>query len=216
MKILIAEDEPDMQRILRLYLEREGYEVSVAANGEDAFTELCKSPYDLLIADWMMPKMNGLQLCKEVRSYALPVKIMMLTAKSENEDEIAGLTCGADDYIKKPFEPKILLLRIRRMFQLDDVITCGRLALNTKNQTVLAGNIELRLTQKEFLLLQLFMRNKGIVLSRELLLDRIWGNDYEGDERTLDTHIRRLRSKIGKEYITTFIGTGYRMDDFSE
>lgn len=216
MKILIAEDEPDMQRILRLYLEREGYEVSVAANGEDAFTELCKAPYDLLIADWMMPKMNGLQLCKEVRSYALPVKIMMLTAKSENEDEIAGLTCGADDYIKKPFEPKILLLRIRRMFQLDDVITCGRLALNTKNQTVLAGNKELRLTQKEFLLLQLFMRNKGIVLSRELLLDRIWGNDYEGDERTLDTHIRRLRSKIGKEYITTFIGTGYRMDDFSE
>lgn len=216
MKILIAEDEPDMQRILRLYLEREGYKVSVAANGEDAFTELCKEPYDLLIADWMMPKMNGLQLCKEVRSYALPVKIMMLTAKSENEDEIAGLTCGADDYIKKPFEPKILLLRIRRMFQLDDVITCGRLALNTKNQTVLAGNIELRLTQKEFLLLQLFMRNKGIVLSRELLLDRIWGNDYEGDERTLDTHIRRLRSKIGKEYITTFIGMGYRMDDFSE
>lgn len=216
MKILIAEDEPDMQRILRLYLEREGYEVSVAANGEDAFTELCKAPYDLLIADWMMPKMNGLQLCKEVRSYALPVKIMMLTAKSENEDEIAGLTCGADDYIKKPFEPKILLLRIRRMFQLDDVITCGRLALNTKNQTVLAGNKELRLTQKEFLLLQLFMRNKGIVLSRELLLDRIWGNDYEGDERTLDTHIRRLRSKIGKEYITTFIGMGYRMDDFSE
>lgn len=216
MKILIAEDEPDMQRILRLYLEREGYEVSVAANGEDAFTELCKAPYDLLIADWMMPKMNGLQLCKEVRSYALPVKIMMLTAKSENEDEIAGLTCGADDYIKKPFEPKILLLRIRRMFQLDDVITCGRLTLNTKNQTVLAGNIELRLTQKEFLLLQLFMRNKGIVLSRELLLDRIWGNDYEGDERTLDTHIRRLRSKIGKEYITTFIGMGYRMDDFSE
>lgn len=216
MKILIAEDEPDMQRILRLYLEREGYEVSVASNGEDAFTELCKEPYDLLIADWMMPKMNGLQLCKEVRSYALPVKIMMLTAKSENEDEIAGLTCGADDYIKKPFEPKILLLRIRRMFQLDDVITCGRLALNTKNQTVLAGNIELRLTQKEFLLLQLFMRNKGIVLSRELLLDRIWGNDYEGDERTLDTHIRRLRSKIGKEYITTFIGMGYRMDDFSE
>lgn len=216
MKILIAEDEPDMQRILRLYLEREGYEVSVAANGEDAFTELCKTPYDLLIADWMMPKMNGLQLCKEVRSYALPVKIMMLTAKSENEDEIAGLTCGADDYIKKPFEPKILLLRIRRMFQLDDVITCGRLALNTKNQTVLAGNIELRLTQKEFLLLQLFMRNKGIVLSRELLLDRIWGNDYEGDERTLDTHIRRLRSKIGKEYITTFIGMGYRMDNFSE
>lgn len=216
MKILIAEDEPDIQRILRLYLEREGYEVSVAANGEDAFTELCKAPYDLLIADWMMPKMNGLQLCKEVRSYALPVKIMMLTAKSENEDEIAGLTCGADDYIKKPFEPKILLLRIRRMFQLDDVITCGRLTLNTKNQTVLAGNIELRLTQKEFLLLQLFMRNKGIVLSRELLLDRIWGNDYEGDERTLDTHIRRLRSKIGKEYITTFIGMGYRMDDFSE
>lgn len=216
MKILIAEDEPDMQRILRLYLEREGYEVSVASNGEDAFTELCKEPYDLLIADWMMPKMNGLQLCKEVRSYALPVKIMMLTAKSENEDEIAGLTCGADDYIKKPFEPKILLLRIRRMFQLDDVITCGRLALNTKNQTVLAQNIELRLTQKEFLLLQLFMRNKGIVLSRELLLDRIWGNDYEGDERTLDTHIRRLRSKIGKEYITTFIGMGYRMDDFSE
>lgn len=216
MRILIAEDEPDMQRIIRLYLQQEGYEVSVADNGKTAFDMLCQENYDLLIADWMMPKMDGIQLCKEVRSYSLPLKIIMLTAKSGTEDEIAGLTWGADDYIKKPFEPKILLLRIRKMFQMEEALRCGNIVLHGKNQTVFAGNEEIRLTQKEYLLLETFMRNQGIVLSRDVLLARVWGEEYEGDERTLDTHIRRLRGKIGKEYITTYVGMGYRMDEPGE
>lgn len=216
MRVLIAEDEPDMLRIIRLYLQREGYEVSVADNGKTAFEMLCQGNYDLLIADWMMPEMDGIQLCKEVRAFSLPLKIIMLTAKSGTEDEIAGLTWGADDYIKKPFEPKILLLRIRKMFQLEEALRCGNIVLNGKNQTVCVGNEEIRLTQKEYLLLETFMRNQGIVLSREVLLGRVWGEEYEGDERTLDTHIRRLRGKIGKEYITTYVGMGYRMDEPGE
>lgn len=216
MRILIAEDEPDMQKIIRIYLQKEGYETVEAGNGKDALELLCGGGYDLLIADWMMPGMSGIQLCKEVRAHFLPVKIIMLTAKSETEDEIRGLTCGADDYIRKPFEPKILLLRIQKMFQTEAVMRCKEIVLNGKNQTVFVGKEEVRLTQKEYLLLELFMRNQGIVLSREVLLGRVWGEEYEGDERTLDTHIRRLRGKIGKEYITTYVGMGYRMDEPGE
>lgn len=213
MKILVAEDEPDMQRILRLYLEKEGYLVSVASDGCEAFDLLCAEPFDLLIADWMMPKMDGIALCKEVRSYSLPIKIIMLTAKSNIQDEFDGLFCGADDYIKKPFDPKVLLLRIKKMLQIDGVLRCGELTLNPQNQGVFVDGNEIRLTQKEFMLLQTLLMNKGITLARELLLDRVWGSDYEGDERTLDTHIRRLRSKLGKPYITTYIGIGYRMEE---
>lgn len=212
MKILVAEDEPDMQRILRLYLEKAGYLVTVAADGGEAFDLLCAEPFDLLIADWMMPKMDGIALCKEVRAYALPVKIIMLTAKGGTHDEFDGLSCGADDYIKKPFDTKVLLLRIQKLLQLDGVLFCGELTLNPQNQGVFVGRNELRLTHKEFLLLQALMMNKGITLSRELLLDRVWGSDYEGDERTLDTHIRRLRGKLCKPYITTYVGVGYRME----
>lgn len=213
MKILVAEDEPDMQRILRLYLEREGYLVAVASDGCEAFALLCAEPFDLLIADWMMPKMDGIALCKEVRSYSLPVKIIMLTAKGNTQDEFDGLSCGADDYIKKPFDPKVLLLRIQKMLQMDGALSCGELTLNPQNQGVFADGNEIRLTQKEFMLLHALLLNKGITLSRELLLNRVWGSDYEGDERTLDTHIRRLRSKLGKPYITTYVGVGYRMEE---
>lgn len=212
MKILIAEDEPDMQKILRLYLEKSGYEVSVASDGQTAFDRLCAEPFDLLIADWMMPKMDGIALCKEVRAYAMPVKIIMLTAKGESQNEIEGLSFGADDYIKKPFDPKILLLRIKKLLQIEDVLCCGDLSLNIKTQSVFVDRKEIKITQKEFLLLQTLLRNKGITLSREVLLNRIWGSDYDGDERTLDTHIRRLRAKLGKPYIMTFVGVGYRMD----
>lgn len=213
MKILVAEDEPDMQKIICLYLERAGYIVSAASDGEEAFEKLCRQSYDLLIADWMMPKMSGLQLCKEIRFYAMPIKIILLTAKSEVENEIMGLTYGADDYIKKPFEPKVLLLRIQKMFGLEDILCCGQIRLNVKTKTAFLINEEIKLTQKEFMLLEIFIRNKGITLSRDLLLEKVWGNDYNGDERTLDTHIRRLRNKIGKAYIVTYIGTGYRMEN---
>lgn len=212
MKILIAEDELDMQKILKLYLEKDGYEVSVASNGKEALEKLCEDNYDLVIVDWMMPIMNGVELCKEIRFYSLPVKIIMLTAKSQVEEEITGLTSGADDYIRKPFEPKIVLLRIKKLLQIEEVLQCREIKIDLKRQKVTLKGNEIKLTQKEYALLLLFIKNKGITLSRELLLERVWGNDYEKDERTLDTHIRRLRSKIGKEYIKTYIGIGYRME----
>lgn len=213
MNILIAEDEPAMQKIIRLYLEKEGWQVSAASDGAEAFDMLCNSPYDLLIADWMMPKMNGLELCREVRAFELPVKIIMLTAKGEAASEIAGLGGGADDYVKKPFDPGVLLLRIKKMFQAEENYTCGEIVLYPKRWTVFLKDEEIRLTQKEFKLLEYLIKNKGITLPRELLLERVWGSDYDGDERTIDTHIRRLRGKLGKESITTFVGRGYRMEE---
>lgn len=212
MRIMIAEDEPDMQKILRLYLEKEGYEVEVAADGRNALERLCDQSFDLLITDWMMPKMDGITLCREVRAFAMDIKIIMLTAKDGIQNEIDGLSFGADDYIRKPFEPKVLLLRVKKLLQIEDVLRCGELSLNRKSQSVFTGQEEIRLTQKEFLLLQAFLLNQGITLSREMLLNRVWGNEYEGDERTLDTHIRRLRGKLGKPYITTYVGVGYRME----
>lgn len=216
MNILIAEDEPDMRKILRLYLEKEGYGVDTAADGQEALEMLYRDHYDLLIADWMMPGMSGIRLCEEVRSRFLPLKIIMLTAKSDVESEIRGLGCGADDYIRKPFEPRLLLLRIRKLCGREELLRHGDLTLNKRTRTVQKSGDEVKLTQKEYALFQIFMENQGMTLSREQLLTRIWGEEYDGDERTLDTHVRRLRGKIGKDAITTFVGVGYRMEEVHE
>lgn len=213
MQILIAEDEPDMRKILRLYLEKEGYGVSVAPDGCEAFDMLCAQSFDLLIADWMMPRMDGIALCKEARSYFPQLKIIVLTAKGETRDEVAGLSAGADDYIRKPFEPAVLLLRVKKLLRAEDILSCGDVTLNQNAQSVFVGPKEIKMTQKEYLLLQTLLRNKGMTLPRELLLERVWGCGYEGDERTLDTHIRRLRSKLDRPYITTYVGVGYRMEE---
>lgn len=216
MNILIAEDEPDMRKILRLYLEKEGYVVETAADGEEAWEKLCRNRYDLLIADWMMPKMSGIKLCEEIRAYSMPVKIIMLTAKSDVESEITGLGCGADDYIRKPFDPRLLLLRVGKLCAQEECIRRGELTLDKRTRTARRNGCELKLTQKEYDLFQMFMEHQGMTLSREQLLTRVWGEDYDGDERTLDTHVRRLRGKIGRDAITTFVGVGYRMEEAHE
>lgn len=173
MRILIAEDEPDMRKILRLYLEKEGYEVSVAPDGCEAFEMLCAQPFDLLVADWMMPRMDGIALCKEARAYFPQLKIIVLTAKGEAQNEIEGLSAGADDYIKKPFEPAVLLLRVKRLLRTEDILSCGDVTLNLNVQSVFVGPKEIKMTQKEYLLLQTLLRNKGMTLPRELLLERV-------------------------------------------
>lgn len=216
MKILVVEDELDMLRIIRLYLEKSGYEVGVATDGQQALEELYNQNYDLIISDWMMPHMSGVELCRRVRALEIPVKIIMLTAKSQVSDEIIGLKEGADDYIKKPFEPQLLLLRIEKMFNLENELKCKDISLNFKTSTVFVRGKELKLTNKEWLLLEYLMKNKGTTLSRNKLIETVWGLEYDGDERTLDTHIKRLRDKIGKEYITTFVGIGYRLDEPNE
>lgn len=224
MHILIAEDNPDMQKILTLYLKKEGYQVTAVSNGQEAISYLLEhntinnpsfpasapAP-DLLILDWMMPVQDGLQTCREIRALNLPIKILMLTAKGENEHEILGLTSGADDYVRKPFNIQVLLLRIKKLCNLEGLLRCGDISLNQDTFEVKKGGSPIALTKTEFELLRLFMNNQRITLTREQLLDRVWGMDFEGDIRTVDTNIRRLRKKIGEEYIQTRIGIGYVM-----
>lgn len=216
MKILIAEDEADMRKIIRLYLEKEGYEVTAAADGSEALDKLCEQHFDLVIADWMMPRMSGIELLEQIKSLSIQVKTMLLTAKGEVRDEITGLTCGADEYVRKPFEPQVLMLRVKKLLQTEAELRCGTITLNSGLYKVMDGEKEITVTPKEFQLLETFLLNKGITLSRETLLERVWGSDYDGDDRTLDTHVRRLRGKIGKNYITTYVGVGYRMDETNE
>ena len=239
MHILIAEDHPDLRKILTLYLQKEGYQVSVVSNGQEAITylmERCglkkeaknnlgltfsKSPSshapatlpDLLILDWMMPVQDGIQTCREIRALNLPIKILMLTAKGETEHEILGLTSGADDYVRKPFDIKVLLLRIKKLCRLEGILCCGDISLNQETFEVRKGNIPVVLTRTEYELLRYFLNNQRITLTREQLLNHAWGMDFEGDSRTVDTHIRRLRRKIGEEYIKTRIGIGYVISD---
>ena len=239
MHILIAEDHPDLRKILTLYLQKEGYQVSVVSNGQEAITylmERCglkkeaknnlgltfsKSPSshapatlpDLLILDWMMPVQDGIQTCREIRALNLPIKILMLTAKGETEHEILGLTSGADDYVRKPFDIKVLLLRIKKLCRLEGILCCGDISLNQETFEVRRGNIPVVLTRTEYELLRYFLTNQRIILTREQLLNQVWGMDFEGDSRTVDTHIRRLRRKIGEEYIKTRIGIGYVISD---
>ena len=239
MHILIAEDHPDLRKILTLYLQKEGYQVSVVSNGQEAITylmERCglkkeaknnlgltfsKSPSshapatlpDLLILDWMMPVQDGIQTCREIRALNLPIKILMLTAQGETEHEILGLTSGADDYVRKPFDIKVLLLRIKKLCRLEGILCCGDISLNQETFEVRKGNTRLALTKTEYEMLRYFLSNQRITLTREQLLNHAWGMDFEGDSRTVDTHIRRLRRKIGEEYIKTRIGIGYVISD---
>lgn len=213
MHILIAEDDLDMQKILTLYLQKEGYQVSAVSNGRDAIAFLESHPVDLVLLDWMMPIQDGLVTCQEIRLMNLPAKILMLTAKGQNRDEIAGLSCGADDYLRKPFDIEVLLLRIKKLCRTENILCFKDIVLNQDTMEVTQGNKKVTLTKTEYELLRYFLGNQRIVLSRDMLLDRVWGMDFEGDARTVDTHIRRLRKKIGEDYIRTRVGMGYVMEE---
>ena len=216
MKILIAEDEEDMRRILALYLKREGYQVAEVPDGGKAMDYLMEHPVDLLLLDWMMPVMNGPAVCQEVKRLGIPSKIIMLTAKCNHENEFTGLSCGADDYVRKPFDMKVLLLRIRKLLRQGEILRCGSLALNPETFSVCRGAEQLTMTRREFELLSYLMANKNITVTREQILNHVWGQDYEGDIRTVDTHIRRLRSKLGDGYIRTSVGIGYMLEEAHE
>lgn len=216
MKILIAEDDCDMQKILKLYLEREGYETAAVSNGGDAVSYLLDHTVDLVLLDWMMPVKDGISACREIRSLNIPTKILMLTAKGEIEHEITGLSCGADDYLRKPFDIQVLLLRVKKLCAAEGVLTYQDLFLNPDTREVTKSGKPLTLTKTEFELLRCFLTNQRIVLTREQLLNQVWGMDFEGELRTVDTHIRRLRKKIGEEMIHTRIGVGYVMGENHE
>lgn len=216
MKILIAEDDKDMAKILKIYLEKNGYAVDNAFDGEEAIDKLTQYKYDAVLLDWMMPRISGIEVCEFIKKNNIPIKIMMLTANEGSEYEIKGLTIGADDYLKKPFDIDILLIRLKKLVGADEILYHENLTLNKISHQVQVNDNLIRLTPIEFDLLKYFLENKTIVLTREILINKIWGFDFEGDWRTVDTHIKRLRQKIGGDKIKTHIGIGYEMVNSNE
>ena len=220
-KILIVDDEVRIRKLVRDFLVREGYEVYEAGDGEEAIDVYYKKKnFDLIILDVMMPKMDGYEVLKEIRSDS-QVPVIMLTAKSAEEDELQGFSCGVDEYISKPFSPKILVARvgaiIRRSSEVnpsEDMIDIGGILLNVNAHEVKIDGEEVPLSVKEFELLTYFIQNRGIALSREKILNSVWDYDYFGDARTIDTHVKKLRSKMGVkgDYIRTIWGMGYKFE----
>ena len=220
LKILVVDDESRMRKLVRDFLVKSNFEVLEAADGEEA-VEIFFNQKDiaLIVLDVMMPKMDGWQVCREIRNYS-KIPIIMLTAKSDERDELQGFQLGVDEYISKPFSPKILVARIeailRRTNQLnrDEIISCGGISIDKAAHQVLIDGKPVELSYKEFELLTYFIENKGIALSREKILNNVWNYDYFGDARTIDTHVKKLRSKLGDkgEYIRTIWGMGYKFE----
>jgi len=216
--ILIVDDEPDIRAILRYNLEREGFAVTEAVDGNDALDKLSKD-LDLAILDIMMPGKDGYDVCRKIREQGNTLPIVFLTAMDREFDEVKGLEVGADDYVRKPFSPKMLIARINAIFRRIDQINSkgtsicfGELEINTSTYIAQLNGEELHLPRKEFELLALFMSQPNIIFNREELLGRIWEEDVFVVDRTIDVHINRIRSKLGpyKNWIETVKGIGYR------
>lgn len=220
LKILVVDDESRMRKLVRDFLVKKDYVVIEAADGEEAVDLFYKdNTISLVILDVMMPKMDGWQVCREIRKNS-NVPIIMLTAKGEEHDELLGFELGVDEYISKPFSPKILVARIdailRRSNKLGEnsIIKAGNIVINKEAHIVTIQDQEIDLSFKEFELLLYFVENKGIALSREKILNNVWNYDYFGDARTIDTHVKKIRSKLGSEgdYIKTIWGMGYKFE----
>lgn len=212
MNILVADDELSMVKIISAYLQKEKFNVFTAKDGEEALDIFSENKIDLAILDWMMPKFDGIEVCKYIKENS-ETKVLILTAKSQNEDEIKALNIGADEYIRKPFDPRILIIRVKKLIGYKEIININNIKIDFKSHKVYKHDDEINLTKTELDLLNCFIKNKGIILSREKLLDLVWGIDYDGDLRTVDTHIRRLRSKIGENTIKTYRGLGYSLEE---
>ena len=216
--ILIVEDEKNMQEIIVDYLRRGGHTCFTADDGVDALMILKNNPMDLMILDIMMPHLDGFSVCKMAREMS-DLPIIMLTAKSGEEDKLKGYDLGADDYMTKPFSPKVLLAKanalLRRSSTISaDTINAGKIFVIPASHKVFVNGQEIALTHKEYELLHFFMVNPGQIFSREQLLNRIWGYHFEGTTRTVDTHIKTLRQKLGDEskHIVTLIRSGYKFE----
>ncbi len=218
--ILIVDDESRMRKLLSDFLTKNGYSVLEAENGKQALDIFfSEKDISLMILDVMMPEMDGWEVCREVRkSSALP--IIMLTARAEEKDELLGFKLGVDEYISKPFSPKILVARVEAILRRtsdvssEELIECGAIRVDQTAHIVYVDGDPVELSVKEFELLVYFMENKGIALSREKILNSVWNYDYFGDARTIDTHVKKLRSKLGARgnYIHTIWGLGYKFE----
>ena len=228
MKILVVDDEKLLVKGIKFNLENEGYTVDACYDGESAVNMARTGEYDLIILDLMMPKKDGLEACQEIRGFSI-VPIIMLTARSEDADMLMGFESGADDYVTKPFNILALKARVRALLRRasmsaaqepakTSVLTRGHISVDTERRSAYKNGVAIELTMKEFDLIEFLMKNPGRVYSRENLLDLVWGYDYQGDTRTVDVHIRRLREKLEldpahPEYIVTKWGVGYYFAD---
>lgn len=225
-KILIVEDERKLARFIELELEHEGYEADTVNDGQTAIMSIMNNQYDAVILDLMIPVIDGMEVCRRVRKFS-GVPIIMLTARDAVKDKVTGLDVGANDYMTKPFQMEELLARLRVVFRQEEgvkdktvVLHIGDLSLNKETYEVRRAGDRKELTKKEFDLLAYFMENQGIVLSREKILNQVWGFDFEGETNVVDVYIRFLRSKIDDHYpkklIHTMRGAGYTIRDTDE
>ncbi|MGH9386256.1 MAG: response regulator transcription factor [Vicinamibacterales bacterium] len=223
-RILVAEDDPDISALLGHYLRKAGFETASVVSGREVMPELRREPPDLVILDLMLPGLSGLEVCRAIRADAAiaAIPIIMLTAKSEESDRIVGLEVGADDYITKPFSPNEVIARVRALLRRahraaapDRRLAYGPLLMDVERHLVKVSGNEIRLTAKEFLLLQYLMQHRGRVLSRDLLLSDVWSYSYTGGTRTVDVHVRRLREKVPMlaDAIVTVKQFGYKLID---
>ena len=214
-KILVVDDDANICELLRLYLTKEGYQVTVANDGEEGLEKFNAVKPDMVLLDVMMPRMDGLEVCRRIRK-AGNTPVMMLTAKGETFDKVLGLELGADDYLVKPFSPRELVARsralLRRVHAGAEVFDLGDCHVEFGTHRVFVAGREVALTPQEFMLLGVLVRNRNLALSREKLLQLAWGYDYEGDTRTVDVHIQKLRKKLGfEDRIQTVYKLGYRL-----
>ena len=222
-KILIIEDERDILQLVKLYLEKEGFRTVTATSGAEGLDSAKQSKPDLIVLDLMLPEIDGLEVCKRLRSApeTAMLPIIMLTAKAEESDQVIGLELGADDYVTKPFSPKALVARVKALFRRTErsrqesqtVYQYGKLAMDLDRHEVMVQGKDVPLTAKEFGLLEHLLRHPGRVLTREVLLNQVWGYDYFGTTRTVDVHVRRLKQKIPllDEAILSVKSLGYKL-----
>jgi DNA-binding response OmpR family regulator len=214
--ILLVEDEPSVGELVRAYLQRDGYRVVWVRSGEDALVELERHPVRMVLLDVGLPGIDGFDVCRRMRGRS-QVPILMLTARDEEPDRVVGLEVGADDYLTKPFSPRELVARMKAIFRRTepqerrDRFSLGDVVLDRESHDVTVDGRPVELTAKEFDLLAFFMANAGVVVSRDLLLDRVWGQEYPGGTRTVDVHVAQLRRKLGRpDLIRTLRGSGYK------
>lgn len=221
LKILVVDDESRMRKLVKDFLTKSGYAVVEAADGSEALDIFfSQKDISLVLLDVMMPKVDGWQVCREIRTYS-KIPIIMLTAKSDERDELMGFELGVDEYISKPFSPKILVARVEAILrraghaEQNAILSACGIVLDKNAHQVTIDDSPVELSYKEFELLAYFMENKGVALSREKILNNVWNYDYFGDARTIDTHVKKLRSKMGDkgDMIKTVWGMGYKLEE---
>ncbi len=215
-RILIVEDEWKLRRIASDFLKKEGFTVIEAEDGEQALDYIVSQNFDLIILDLMLPKINGWELLKEIRIKDSTLPVIMLTARGSEEDILKGYEMKADEYIVKPVSMKVLVAKVKaflRIYSLGETIIFGELTINPDSRDVKLADNPLELSQKEFELLLFFIKNKGQVLSRDRIITSLWGYDYDGDIRAVDSQIKRIRKKLDGKYIKTIRGAGYKIEE---